>query len=96
MSVKIFIRRKFKKDGLKDANSMLIEARKNAMECKGYISTETLVNYDDPQSVVIISMWQTKQDWDNYIYSAARREREEKWAKLLEAPTEYEVFKMGM
>lgn len=96
MSVKIFIRRKFKKEGLKDATAMLIKARSNAMGSKGYISTETLVNYDDPQSIVIVSMWQSKEDWDNYKYSAARREREEKWAELLEAPTEYEVFKLGM
>lgn len=96
MSVKILIRRKFKKEGLKDATTMLIKARSDAMGSKGYISTETLVNYDDPQSVVIVSMWQSKEDWDAYKYSAGRREREVKWAELLEAPTEYEVFKMGM
>ena len=96
MSVKILIRRKFKKEGIQDATDMLIQARSHAMGCKGYISTETLVNYDDPQSVVLVSMWQSKEDWDNYKYSVSRREREEKWAELLEVPTEYEVFKMGM
>ncbi len=96
MSVKIFIRRKFKKESLKDAGAMLIEARSNAMESRGYISTETLVDYDDPQSVVIVSMWQSKEDWEKYKYSGARRELEEKWAKLLDAPTQYELFKMGM
>ena len=78
MSVKILIRRKFKKDVLKDVSGMLIEARKNAMGSKGYISTETLVSHDDPQSVLVVSMWQSKEDWENYKYSAARREREEK------------------
>lgn len=96
MSVKILIRRKFKKEALKDVSKMLIEARSSAMGSKGYISTETLVNYDDPQSVIIVSMWQSKEDWDSYQSSAARKDREKKWQEILEAPTEYEVFRMGM
>lgn len=96
MAVKIMIKRKFKKDALKDAEAMLMKARTNAMGHKGYISTETLVNYDDPQSVIIISMWQDKQDWENYRSSAARREHEEKFAELFEGSTEYEAFKLGM
>ena len=66
MSVKILIRRKFRKEAVKDAADMLMKARTNAMGNKGYISTETLVNYDDPQTVLIISMWQSKEDWDRY------------------------------
>ena len=96
MSVKILIKRKFKEDVLKNVSGMLIEARKNAMGSKGYISTETLVNYDDPQSVLVVSMWQSKEDWENYKYSAARRAREEKWSEVLEFPTEYEIYKMGL
>jgi heme-degrading monooxygenase HmoA len=96
MSVKILIKRKFKEEALKDAPAMLIKARTNAMGHKGYISTETLVNYDDPQSVLIISMWQTKEDWDRYEASAKRKEHEDKYAKIFEGSTEYEVFKMGM
>ena len=96
MSVKILIRRKFKKEALGDASAMLLKARTNAMGNKGYISTETLVNYDDPQSVLILSMWQSKEDWDRYKESNARREHEEKYARLFEGSTEYEIFNMGM
>lgn len=96
MSVKILIRRKFKKEALNDASAMLIKARTNAMGNKGYISTETLVNYDDPQSILIISMWQSKEDWDLYRQSDARKEHEEKYARLFEGSTEYEIFNMGM
>jgi heme-degrading monooxygenase HmoA len=96
MSVKILIKRKFKKDVLQDASDMLMKARTNAMGHKGYLSTETLVNYDDPQSVLIISMWQSKEYWDKYKYSAARKEHENKYAEMFEGPTEYEVFKLGI
>lgn len=96
MSVKILIKRKFRKEALKDAADMLIKARTNAMGNKGYISTETLVDFDDPQSVLIISMWQTKEDWDNYSESETRRVHEEKYAQMFEGPTEYQTYTIGM
>jgi len=96
MSVKILIKRKFKKEVLQKASTMLIKARTNAMGSKGYISTETLVNYDDPQSVLILSMWQNKEDWDSYKDSAARKEHEDKYANMFEGSTEYTVFNVGM
>ncbi len=96
MSVKILIRRKFKKEALQNASAMLIKARTNAMGSKGYISTETLVNYDDPQSVLILSMWQSKEDWDSYRDSDTRKEHEDKYADMFEGSTEYEVFRVGM
>lgn len=96
MSVKILIKRKFKKEALKNASTMLIKARTNAMGNQGYISTETLVNYDDPQSVIILSMWQSKDDWDRYRDSDTRKEHEDKYADMFEGSTEYEILRVGM
>ncbi len=96
MSVKILIRRKFKIEALKNASTMLIKARTNAMGNQGYISTETLVNYDDPQSVIILSMWQSKDDWDRYRDSDTRKEHEDKYADMFEGSTEYEILRVGM
>ena len=96
MSVKILIRRKFKIEALKNASAMLIKARTNAMGNQGYISTETLVNYDDPQSVIILSMWQSKDDWDRYRDSDTRKEHEDKYADMFEGSTEYEILRVGM
>lgn len=96
MSVKIMIRRKFKEEALKDASAMLMKARINAMGHQGYISTETLVNYKDPRAVIILSMWQSKEDWDRYEASDERRAHEEKYAELFEGSTEYEVLRVGL
>jgi len=96
MAVKIFIKRKFSSNGLKDASAMLIQARKNAMSNKGYISTETLVNHDDPQEIMVVSMWQKKEDWDAYVASPARQANEQNFAAILEADTEYQIYNMGM
>ena len=96
MSVKILIKRTFKEEALKNASAMLIKARTNAMGHKGYISTETLVSYEDPRSVLIASMWQSKEEWDAYRDSATRKAHEEKYADLFEGSTEYEIYTMGM
>ena len=74
MAVKIFIKRQIKKENRGDASALLIMARKNAMNHHGYISTETLVNYDDPCQIVVVSMWQKKEDWDAYVRSSERKE----------------------
>jgi heme-degrading monooxygenase HmoA len=96
MAYKILIRRKFKNATLKDISAMLIQARSNAMKQEGYVSSETLVSCDDPSSVLVISMWHTKEDWESYRNSAARKDNERKYAEVLEGETQYEAFKMGL
>ena len=96
MAYKILIKRNFKNATLKDISAMLIQARSNAMKQEGYISSESLVSCDDPTSVLVISMWHTKEDWDNYKNSAARKENERKYSEVLEGETQYEAFKMGL
>ena len=96
MAVKILITRKFKPVDRKEISAMLMGARKNAMGMKGYISTETLVSDTDPLTFIILSMWQGKADWENYINSPARKEHEQNMAGMLETDTQYEVCNMGI
>jgi len=96
MAVKILIKRKFKPGTMKDASAMLIKSRSIAIEKQGYISSETLVSHDDPDTILVLSMWQTKEDWENYKKSAERKENERHYAKILDGVTDYEVFKIGM
>lgn len=96
MAVKILIKRKIKPGTLKDASALLIQARKNAMLNDGYISTETLVDHNDPNIITVVSMWQKKENWDNYIASAVRQGNEQKFAPILNGETVYEIYNMGM
>jgi len=95
MAVKVLIHRKFKDVSQRDIMALLINARKIAMEMDGYISTETLVNLDDSRSILLLSTWQTKEDWDNYFNSEVRKENERKFTEILEDETRYEFFRMG-
>jgi len=96
MAVKILIKRKVKADAMKDAAALLIQARKNAMANNGYISTQTLVDYHDPTIITVVSMWQNKEDWDNYRSSSMRQENERKFEEILDGETVYEIYNMGM
>lgn len=96
MTVKILIRRKFKENAEKDFNAMLIKMRSVAMGMKGYLSTETLVSLDNPRDVLLLSMWRSKKDWDNYFNSDVRREAERHYEEIIEGDTKYEYFQMGM
>jgi heme-degrading monooxygenase HmoA len=96
MAVKILIKRKFKPVDRKDITSMLIKARSNAMGMHGYISTETLVSDADPLTFIMLSMWQSKADWESYAQSAVRQGHESNFADIMEGETQYEIYNMGM
>ncbi len=96
MVVKILIRRKFKNATVENVAGVLSESRKNAMNEIGYISSETWHDSDDPNSIIVVSMWHTKEDWQRYLNSPIRKETEEKYADLLKCPAEYEFYNLGL
>lgn len=96
MAVKVLIKRKIKDGKLNDASKLLIQARYNAMGQKGYISSETLSACDDPNYVLVISMWQRIEDWDQWINDDLRKENEAAFEALLDGPIEYETYNLGL
>ena len=96
MAVKILIKRKLKDGKLNEASKLLIKARYNAMGQEGYISSETLSGCDDPNNVVIISMWQKIENWEQWKNSKLRAENETAFEALLDRPTEYETYILGL
>ena len=68
--VRIIIEHKTKDvDGLINA---LWRLRTEAMKQRGYITGETLVNIEDPSSVLVISTWEKAEDWDTWNISETR------------------------
>jgi len=96
MAVKVFIKRKIKDGKLNEASKLLIKARYNAMEQEGYISSETLSDCDRPNHVMVISMWQKIAHWKRWKDSDLRAENEAGFAALLDGPTEYETYNLGL
>ena len=92
MFVKVFIRRPIKKgmDGV--AFSLLKALRSKAMNHQGYFSGETLVRTDDPQELVVVSTWQSLEDWDNWKESKDRKEIDDRLLDIQSEPTSYRTY----
>ena len=96
MAIKALITRQFKSGNLKEVSQLLNRIRYSAMGQKGYISSETLSDYENPNRILVVSMWRSRDDWMAWKDSPVRGEYESAMDKLLEEPTQYEVYELGM
>lgn len=92
MITKIIIKRDVVKGKEKDFFVQLKNLRLNAMYQKGYISGETLLCAEKTNKVLVISKWETLEDWKNWLQSETRKELDTKIEELQENPTEYEHY----
>jgi heme-degrading monooxygenase HmoA len=95
MVVKVLIRRKIKEGKTREVFALLNKFRSDAMNQKGYISGETLFNHDDPQEILVISMWQSMENWLKWRENSERIANERLIEQWLEAPTEYQTYVLG-
>jgi heme-degrading monooxygenase HmoA len=55
-----------------------------------------LSDCDDPKYLLVISMWQRIEDWDQWKNDDLREENEAAFEALLDGPTEYETYNLGL
>jgi heme-degrading monooxygenase HmoA len=96
MAVKVLIKRRFKPEAMKDIAQALIKARYGALGRQGYISSETMRRFDDPSIVLVISMWESVEDWYRWRDSDERKTNEAQITEILSTPTEYEIYALGL
>ena len=95
MSVKIIIKRKFKRP-LVQENLRAIEAlRIPALKQKGYVSGETLVNSEDHREVVVLSTWSDFDVFNTWSNSQERAKLENELTPHLEGPAKISAFMLG-
>ncbi|WP_310599308.1 antibiotic biosynthesis monooxygenase family protein [Desulfobulbus sp.] len=92
MAVKVLIKRKVVDKKAPELEALLRKMRALTLNQKGYISGETFTRIDEPEVSMVISSWQTLDDWRAWTLSKERIEVQEQIDKLLGAPTHYEVF----
>ncbi len=92
MVVKIFIKRKVAKEIDSELRPLLVKIRNKAIEQKGYISGETLRNIEDPNETIVISTWQTLQDWKAWYSSEKRAEIQNMIDTIIDEPTSYTIY----
>jgi heme-degrading monooxygenase HmoA len=95
MTVKIFIERKFKEDPSLEEIKTINELRIGAMQRKGYISGETLVDLNDYRRIAVISAWTNKAGWEAWVNSDERQKLEANLEKNLKQPPIIRSFMLG-
>lgn len=93
--VKVMIKRHVKNGMLKEVYSLLKDQRARAMNQRGHVRGETLSRYQNPQYLLVMSMWLSMDNWLDWKEDKERRLNEEKLEQFLESPTEYEEYIFG-
>ncbi|UCF93477.1 MAG: antibiotic biosynthesis monooxygenase [Desulfobacterales bacterium] len=94
-AVKVIIKRRFQEGKTKGVFALLNKFRSDAMEEPGYISGETLINYDDPREIVVIAMWQSIENWFSWKENELRKANEHQLERWLEEPAEIKTYVLG-
>ncbi len=92
MTVKIFIKRKVQEEGLAELNFLLKRLRALTLEQPGYISGETLNRLDKPNESMVISTWNSLEDWNKWVNNPKRNEVQVQIDNLIGQESEYAMY----
>ena len=92
MAVKIIIKRIVPQNKAEALKPLLQKLRNLAIQQPGYISGETFKRIDRPGESLVVSTWQTIDDWTAWVLRNERIRAQEKINHLLGEKTEYEIY----
>jgi heme-degrading monooxygenase HmoA len=95
MAIKVLIKRRVPLEKARETITLFRQLRILATAQEGYISGETLRSLEKPEEFIVISAWQSSQDWKNWLASAQRREIQSKIDLLLGGETTYDIYHYG-
>jgi heme-degrading monooxygenase HmoA len=95
MAVKVLIKRRVADEKARKMIPLFRKMRSLAMNQPGYISGETLRNMNDPEEYVVISTWQTSEEWVAWLNSSDRQSIQGEIDTLLGGQTKYDIFHYG-
>ena len=92
MSIKVLITRSVPPDKARDMLQLFREMRSLATAQPGYISGETLKSNDRPDVFLVVSTWESAEDWERWMLSKERQAIQAQIDALLGGNTAYEMF----
>ncbi len=90
--IKIHIRRKVPENKADDLKSLINQLRGVTMGTPGYVAGETLQRLDKLGESLVVTKWQSKFYWEQWIQSKERAEIQDKIDQLLGDETRYEIY----
>jgi heme-degrading monooxygenase HmoA len=95
MAVKILIKRKVPHEKARQMIPLFRQMRASAATQSGYITGETLRSLDNQEEFLVISTWQSSEDWNKWMQSEERNKVQRKIDGLLGGETRYEIYHYG-
>ena len=95
MAINVLITRRFKLDFVHEALAHNAQLRALATVQEGYLHGKSLVSREDPKKVIVISSWQSIEDWENWYNKDIRKDYYKKLRMALEEPETIEIFDIG-
>ena len=95
MAVKILIKRKVPESKANVLIPLFGRLRNLATTQPGYISGETLKRLDKSGEYLVISTWQSIDNWREYVVSRERNEIQFEIDARLTEDTTYEIYQYG-
>ena len=92
MAVKVLIKRSVSQDQAKALIPLVRQMRASAATQSGYITGETLRSLDKPDEFLVISTWQSSDDWKKWLQSEKRNKVQSKIDALTGEQTEYGIY----
>lgn len=93
MAINVLIKRRFKDEYVHEAQYHNAEIRALATVQPGYISGKTIINVEDPNEMIIVSKWNSKEDWENWYKSEERQDFYKKLRMALESTEKISFYK---
>lgn len=92
MPVHVVIKRKFKTNQPEKLFPLFSELNKIAKVQEGYISTETLQSTENEEDFLVVSKWETAENWKTWFECKERRDIQGRIDSLIGERTFYEIF----
>ena len=94
MNIEVLIRRKFVKEKADELAPLIVKLRSLATMQPSYISGETLKCIDPPDDndYLVISTWQSVEDWKRWLHSKERSAIQKKIDTVSVEKTDYRIY----
>ena len=93
MAIDVIIKRKVKQGyQAKELVPLILQMRALAMHQPGYISGTTLCSIEHPEDCLVISRWNSIDDWNRWFHSSQRAEMESKIETIVGENTTYDIY----
>lgn len=93
MAITVFIQRKFSdKEKAAKLTPLIVEIRSLATTQPGYITGKTFRCLDCPGEYIVISTWNSLDDWNNWLQNKQRMALQKQVDDLLGEVTQYRIY----